>query len=138
MVNGGGARSSGCLVILGASAGRDAVDGSGGLIKMVSSSVFALFKCRVNVACYSEYLSQRDGEAIAFLFKALGIYEDVKYMTLTQVCEAEINKTVNIREVLGGMILGTEASGQAMQGEYKPRVLLVDEVRYAAELYTVQ
>ena len=94
----------------------------------VSSSVFALFKCRVNVACYSEYLSQRDGEAIAFLFKALGIYEDVKYMTLTQVCEAEINKTVNIREVLGGMILGTEASGQAMQGEYKPRVLLVDEV----------
>jgi hypothetical protein len=84
----------------------------------------------VSVACYSEYLSQRDGANIAFLFNALGVPDDVRYMTLTKVCEYEINKTVNIREALEGIIMsGHCAAGmQAGGGEWKPRVLLVDEV----------
>lgn len=76
----------------------------------VSSAVFALYKCRVSVACYSEYLSQRDGANIAFLFNALGIPDDVKYMTLTKVCEYEINKKVNIREALEGILTGQSPS----------------------------
>jgi len=96
----------------------------------VSSSLLALYKCRVSVACYSEYLSQRDGDNIAFLFNALGVLDDVKYMTLTKVCEYEINKTVNIREALEGIIMGGGAGAAAggVKGEWKPRVLLVDEV----------
>ena len=96
----------------------------------VSSAVFALYKCRVSVACYSEYLSQRDGANIAFLFNALGVPDEVRYMTLTKVCEYEINKTVNIREALEGIIMsGHCAAGmQAGGGEWRPRVLLVDEV----------
>jgi hypothetical protein len=97
----------------------------------VSSSVFALFKCRVSVACYSEYLSQRDGDNIAFLFNTLGVLDDVKYMTLTKVCEYEINKKVNIREALEGIIMSggrTNTGPKGDQGEWKPRVLLVDEV----------
>ena len=133
----------------------------------VTAAVFALFKCRVNCACYSEYLSQRDGASMEFLFKTLGVLEDVRwvgtnaamvlfhalhrlqgrwagegtdsvvevvgrYMTLSQVCEYEVNKKVNIREQLEATIMGKAAGGGASvasaSGERKPRVLLVDEV----------
>lgn len=98
----------------------------------VTASVFALFQCRVYCACYSEYLSQRDGASMEFLFKALGILEDVKYMTLSQVCEYEVNKQVNIREELEALITGSGGGGGAANvkssGPRKPRVLLVDEV----------
>ncbi len=53
-------------------------------------------------------------------------------MTLSKVCEYEINKKVNIREQLEATIMGSSAGGTAAvansSGEWKPRVLLVDEV----------
>jgi len=100
----------------------------------VASSLLALYKCHVSVACYSEYLSQRDGENIAFLFNALGVTNDINYMTLTNACEYEINKTVNIREALQDIIMQQPVGEAAVVGEggdnrqWKPRVLLVDEV----------
>jgi hypothetical protein len=101
----------------------------------VSAAVLALFRCRVSVACYSTYLSQRDGDNMAFLFNALGVLDLVSYKTLTEVCEYEINKTVNIRDTVEGIILGGRAGGSAGGAQagsgvdgWNPRVLLVDEV----------
>jgi hypothetical protein len=99
----------------------------------VASAILALFKCRVSVACYSEYLSTRDGDNMAFLFNALGVQDQVSYMTLTKVCETEINKTVNIRQALERMIMGGSSASAAAAavsaaGAHEPRVLLVDEV----------
>lgn len=53
-------------------------------------------------------------------------------MTLSQVCEYEVNKQVNIREELEALITGSGGGGGAANvkssGPRKPRVLLVDEV----------
>lgn len=56
------------------------------------SSYLALVGYKVNCACYSLYLSQRDREAFAVLFSKLDIGAKIHYGTFNQICESILNQ----------------------------------------------
>jgi hypothetical protein len=84
----------------------------------------------VSVACYSDYLSQRDRQAFQALFDALEVDALIHYGTFNALCEALINSEVDLRAAVTGLLLEGKGGGG---GEKERRVrsdqvLLVDEV----------
>ena len=105
----------------------------------VAACVLALLGMEVSVACYSEYLSLRDRDTMAPMFRALDVEGDsIEYCTLVKLCEGEINRPCNIRAAVQGMILGGGGGGGTVAAAARRggacgamarlRVLLVDEV----------
>ena len=56
------------------------------------SSYLALVGFEVNCACYSKYLSERDGDAFRDLFNLLKINDKIVYSTFDQICESILSK----------------------------------------------
>ena len=99
------------------------------VVLALTSAVVALMGCNVDCACYSEYLSSRDGGDFSNLFLAFGISSYVTYGTFNKLCERYLNQDGVVREVVEAHIKGTKASGewQRKRGG-RPAVLLIDEV----------
>jgi len=66
----------------------------------ISAVVLALLGFEVNCACYSEYLSKRDKVAFDRLFSCLGVENCIKYNTFSKLCEAVINKEIDINNTV--------------------------------------
>ena len=84
----------------------------------VAACIFALMGVEVSLACYSEYLCSRDHAAFTFLFQALGVDSLVRYGTFQTLCEREINKAGQIRDVAEALI--RKSQRPASQGTDSP------------------
>ena len=71
----------------------------------VLSIIFALCGFDVRCACYSNYLSERDFKAFSGMFAQLGLIDRIKYSTFNKLCEMELNKDGNLRDIVTDLIL---------------------------------
>ena len=96
----------------------------------ILGSVFALIGYDVNVAIYSEYLSQRDVNEYLKLFQRLGIKQFINYGTFTQLCENFINRHFDIREKVSEILKHNVYHFKKNDSSYSQRsnILLIDEV----------
>ncbi|CAF2749527.1 unnamed protein product [Rotaria sp. Silwood2] len=62
--------------------------------------ILALLGFDVRCACYSQYLNQRDYQALVPLFDALGLLNYKHYGTFNKLCEDIINDNDDIRQVV--------------------------------------
>ncbi|CAF2074733.1 unnamed protein product, partial [Rotaria magnacalcarata] len=114
------------------------------VIMAVTACVFALIGVDVSCSCYSEYLSTRDKNDFASVFRALGIDERIEYGTFNKLCENLLNEQCNVREKVRDMILKNKNAVDIVQQteRIRPKVLLIDEVdvflseKYYGGLYT--
>ncbi|CAF4691084.1 unnamed protein product, partial [Rotaria sp. Silwood2] len=114
------------------------------VVMAITACVFALVGVDVNCSCYSEYLSMRDKNDFAPVFRALGIEERIEYGTFNKLCESFLNEQCNIREKVHDMIINNKNSIDVVKttGRVRPKVLLIDEVdvflseKYYGGLYT--
>lgn len=96
----------------------------------VLSIIFALCDFDVSCACYSQYLSQRDFSAFEAMFDMLGLKQQINYNTFNQICENEINKNGDLRDMVSNLILETPIKKfkPIVKEKQRPNVLLIDEV----------
>ena len=71
----------------------------------VISIIFALCDFDVRCACYSQYLSNRDFKAFEGMFNQLELQKRIKYSTFNEICEMEINKNGELRDIVLNLIL---------------------------------
>jgi hypothetical protein len=71
----------------------------------VISIIFALCDFDVRCACYSQYLSNRDFKAFEAMFNQLELQKRIKYSTFNEICEMEINKNGELRDIVLNLIL---------------------------------
>ncbi|CAF4303167.1 unnamed protein product [Rotaria sp. Silwood2] len=100
------------------------------VVMAITACVFALVGVDVNCSCYSEYLSMRDKNDFAPVFRALGIEERIQYGTFNKLCENFLNEQCNIREKVHDMIMNNKNVIDVIQRttRIRPKVLLIDEV----------
>jgi hypothetical protein len=96
----------------------------------VLSIIFALCDFDVRCACYSIYLSKRDFKAFEGMFSQLDLTERIKYSTFNEICEMEINKNGELRDIVLNLVLEKPDNRIQIKREADPRpqVLLIDEV----------
>jgi hypothetical protein len=96
----------------------------------VLSIIFALCDFDVRCACYSNYLSERDFKAFSGMFTQLELMDRIKYSTFNKLCEMEMNKDGNLRDIVLNLILENPDNIIKIKREAHPRpsVLLIDEV----------
>lgn len=71
------------------------------------ATFYAKLGYRVNVACYSDYLCQRDFKEFEFLFQAFDVKEHIFYGTFNQICELALrNNKGSLKEVIYKFITG--------------------------------
>ena len=94
------------------------------------SIIFALCDFDVRCACYSVYLSKRDYNAFSGIFSQLELKERIQYSTFNEICEMEINKNGELRDIVLNLILSSPETTITVKREEEPRpkVLLIDEV----------
>ncbi|CAF1187714.1 unnamed protein product [Rotaria sp. Silwood1] len=100
------------------------------VVMAVTACVFALIGMDVRCSCYSEYLSVRDQNDFAPVFRVLGIEKRIEYGTFNKLCENLLNEQCNVREKVRDMIMKNQNAidvGVAM-ARVRPKVLLIDEV----------
>ena len=96
----------------------------------VLSIIFALCDFDVRCACYSVYLSKRDYNAFSGIFSQLELKDRIQYSTFNEICEMEINRNGELRDIVLNLILETPETTITVKREASPRpqVLLIDEV----------
>jgi hypothetical protein len=99
------------------------------LVVAVTAAVFALCGIHADCTCYSSYLSKRDFYQFEPLFCALKVRKFIKYATLTQLCNDNLRKEIDIRKVTQQLLQkNSDAGSFPVTRGSRPRVLLVDEV----------
>ncbi|CAE7856767.1 secA2, partial [Symbiodinium sp. KB8] len=98
------------------------------LVLAVTSTVLALVGKRVDCACYSPYLSQRDYNAFMDMFEAFQVSSFIEYGTFDELCERLINRHGNLRDRVQAEILGGDSTFTRSKADSKDRILLIDEV----------
>ena len=96
----------------------------------VLSIIFALCDFDVRCACYSVYLSKRDYNAFSGMFSQLELKDRIQYSTFNEICEMEINRNGELRDIVLNLILESPETTIIVKREATPRpqVLLIDEV----------
>ena len=95
----------------------------------VLSIVFALCDFDVRCACYSAYLSERDFKAFEAMFNLLDLRKQIIYNTFNQICEMEINKSGDLRQIMLNLVLKkSEKVEIKSDSKARPQILLIDEV----------
>eukprot|EP00808_Paulinella_micropora_P015181 g14014.t1 len=103
------------------------------------ASLLALLQCRVDVACYSERLVERDRKDCEAFWRLLGISELVQYSTLkglaNQILKEEQGDVRALTKAFltsdDGLLVDVKQASAAAKDwtvQYRPRVLLIDEV----------
>ncbi|CAF2633120.1 unnamed protein product [Rotaria sp. Silwood2] len=100
------------------------------IVMAVTACVFALIGVDVRCSCYSEYLSTRDQNDFAPVFRALGVEKRIEYGTFNKLCENVLNEQCNLREKVGDMIMKNKNAVEVgiATARIRPKVLLIDEV----------
>jgi len=98
----------------------------------VAAIIFALLGFSVDCASYSEYLSARDREDFASIFKDLGVQDKITYGTFQKLCEALLNQNMVIRDASVDLVrskgVGLVARRKRTVIDPRRKLLLVDEV----------
>ena len=105
----------------------------------VTSIVLALIGFDVSCACYSEYLSRRDGDVFTPLFESLTVSDNIHYGTFDELCERVINEDGNVRHRVENLILGAKNNIKSNddekkhdagknRGHIRPKILFIDEI----------
>lgn len=102
----------------------------------VTAIYFALSGCDVDCACYSQYLSDRDYKDFMGLFLAFGVNRKIRYGTFNVICEQFLNRSVNIRKFVDGIVTNDAAkikaahnpAADSSNGTNTRSILLIDEV----------
>ena len=103
------------------------------VVLAVLAIVLSLLGFRVDVACYSSYLSSRDRNAFIELFDQFGVSNQIQYGTFNVLCEAFINRQCNVRQTVQQMLernsdIPITSSIQGTLSPQLPAILLIDEV----------
>ncbi|CAF1357960.1 unnamed protein product, partial [Didymodactylos carnosus] len=100
------------------------------VVMAITACVFALIGVDVRCSCYSEYLSTRDQNDFAPVFRTLGIEKRIEYGTFNKLCENLLNEQCNVREKLRDMIMKNKdvVDVDRVTAYIPPKVLLIDEV----------
>lgn len=95
----------------------------------VASIVIGLMGYKVDIVCYSPYLSQRDRASFEGMYESFGLPLDsfITYGTFTQLCEKFLNSKGNIRDIIAAMIQENKTVPDLKPMDECRRVLLVDE-----------
>jgi hypothetical protein len=92
---------------------------------------FSLNGYRVTVACYSDYLSQRDKKDFQKNFDAFRFPNEVEYKTFETMCDEKLTyKNKNLRDIILDIISGKDLSPlkRKENEQSNQSILLVDEV----------
>ena len=94
----------------------------------IAATLFGLLGYRVNVACYSSYLSSRDEKAFTELFRAFNLFSwDIKYSTIDGLVEDALGSHLpNFREHVRQFLKGKKTN--PFTPTDKKNLLLLDEV----------
>jgi hypothetical protein len=87
----------------------------------VLSIIFALCDFDVRCACYSLYLSNRDYKAFEAMFTQLELQDRIKYSTFNEICEMEINKNGELRDIVLNLVLVNPENKITIKREAEPR-----------------
>ena len=74
----------------------------------ITSALLALLGYRVDVVCYSKYLSERDYDSFSSLFYELGLKNKIFYGTFDDLANRAINENGNLRELSKSLITDTK------------------------------
>ena len=103
------------------------------LVLAGAACILALLGGNVNVACYNNYLVERDQKKFIDLFYALDIKNNIKYDTFNKLCENMMNEEGNIRLKIESLVLSDPSQNQniciqKLQTKIRrPNFLLIDE-----------
>jgi preprotein translocase subunit SecA len=70
----------------------------------ITAATLALLKFDVYVACYSQYLTDRDYRQFKEFFAALGIENNINYGTFNTLAEKVINKEGDLRDIVNNVV----------------------------------
>ena len=126
------------FVLLGLDRGQD-LSISGHLIQVktgqgksvllgVLATLLAVRGWDVDCVCYSSYLSARDEESFASVFKAFSVKDHVKYGTFNGLAESSINAKGNVRRLTDDVVVKRGPPSALPPAADRPRILLIDEV----------
>jgi hypothetical protein len=76
----------------------------------------------------SRYLSQRDEESFAKVFRAFGVLERVNYGTFSDLAEKSINAKGNIRSMTDSVVIQRSGKPALPPAAPRQKILLIDEV----------
>ena len=82
---------------------------------------------RVDVVCYSDYLSDFDFEAFQHMFMRFGLTNLIRYSSINKVCEIYLNNPRSIREGVSS-ITSSNNGINLFAVTSDARILLIDEV----------
>lgn len=71
----------------------------------------------MDCGCYSEYLSERDGESFKSLFSAFGVVDNIKYGTFNYLCEQLLNKHGEVRALVEARLNNAPVQSTACHGK---------------------
>ena len=74
----------------------------------ITSALLALLGYRVDVVCYSQYLSERDYECFYSLFCELGLKEKIFYGTFDDLANRALNENGDLCELSRSLITDTK------------------------------
>jgi len=95
----------------------------------VLSIFFALMGINVYVACYSQYLSDRDFNYFSKIFERLGIFDRINYGTFNKLCESVLTNKIDIRKSVENFIKnGIINDSGSFKSKDEINILLIDEV----------
>ena len=127
------------FVLLGLDTGKD-LSISGHLIQVktgqgksvllgVLATLLAIRGWDVDCVCYSSYLSARDAESFASVFRAFSIHDQVQYGTFNGLAEKSINAKGDVRKMTEEVVVkrGAPSALPAAAGRRR-KILLIDEV----------
>ncbi|KAL4506142.1 hypothetical protein ABPG73_016876 [Tetrahymena malaccensis] len=96
------------------------------IILGILSTLIALMGYQVDLACYSQILSDRDYQSFKDLFIAFRVDDKIKYGTFIKICSDKINQKGDIR-LLSKQLLNNNLQKQDYKSQEKC-ILIIDEV----------
>ena len=126
------------FVLLGLDTGKD-LSVSGHLIQVktgqgksvllgVLATLLAIRGWDVDCVCYSSYLSARDAQSFASVFRAFSVHDQVQYGTFNGLAEKSINANGDVRKMTEEVVVKRGAPSALPAAAGRRKILLIDEV----------
>lgn len=94
----------------------------------ITATLFALLGYKVNVACYSSYLSDRDYEAFSQLFASYSLYGKIWYSTITDLVRQALGVYLPNFSTMTKRFLEGKSVTPFVPSKTNRNLLLIDEV----------
>lgn len=102
------------------------------LVMAVTAMILAAMGYKVDCACYSQYLTQRDFQRFAQMFRTFNLHENISYATFKEFIEQWINTEYgkNLRDQVDKLSRGIRGKQLPLlkPENEKPHILFMDEL----------